>query len=259
MCRHVPNWKKIFEKHGVVFKTNVKITKFVTSARLNSQLEALEVSATTETTETSNSSTLKCDFLVYCGQNDADYDAFRAINDAGLVYDGRLVVNGAFKTSDPKLFAAGNVCRFSRRFFQLKLQEHYNQKELAELLASSVLQEVDPFASSSGAKATQEPSSPRISGAVTAAVAAVIPPPDLKMSIVRTAQVLEDNHLVIISNPNLKNTLSLRPALTTTTSKGYMTFQFDELGVLNRLVFFLEKNKLKPRIWRVSFGCMKAF
>ena len=44
----------------------------------------------------------------------------RCIEHAGeagvLVCDGRLVVDAAFRTNDPKIFAAGTVATFSRRF-----------------------------------------------------------------------------------------------------------------------------------------------
>lgn len=32
-----------------------------------------------------------------------------------LVCDGRLVVDAAFRTNDPKIFAAGTIAKFSRR------------------------------------------------------------------------------------------------------------------------------------------------
>lgn len=34
---------------------------------------------------------------------------------AGLMCDGRLVVDAAFRTNDPKIFAAGSIAKFSRR------------------------------------------------------------------------------------------------------------------------------------------------
>ena len=34
---------------------------------------------------------------------------------AGLMCDGRLVVDAAFRTNDPRIFAAGTIAKFSRR------------------------------------------------------------------------------------------------------------------------------------------------
>ena len=38
----------------------------------------------------------------------------RSAGRSGLVYDGRLVVDGAFKTANPKIFAGGPLTKFSR-------------------------------------------------------------------------------------------------------------------------------------------------
>ena len=39
----------------------------------------------------------------------------KAAADSDLVCDGRLVVDAAFRTVDPKILAAGTVAKFSRR------------------------------------------------------------------------------------------------------------------------------------------------
>lgn len=44
-----------------------------------------------------------------------DRDAFRAINDACLVFDGRLVIDRTFRTNDPSIYAAGPLTKYSRR------------------------------------------------------------------------------------------------------------------------------------------------
>lgn len=52
--------------------------------------------------------------LVMADVKDVDIMLFECINGASLVYDGRIVVDGAFRTNDPSIFAAGTVARFSR-------------------------------------------------------------------------------------------------------------------------------------------------
>lgn len=53
--------------------------------------------------------------LLLCGDNpSADPDIFHAVNDSGLVYDGRLVVDSTFGTSDPFILAGGTLTKFSR-------------------------------------------------------------------------------------------------------------------------------------------------
>lgn len=43
-----------------------------------------------------------CAWLLCCQHNDADADIFRAVNESGLVYDGRLVVDGHMRTTDAR-------------------------------------------------------------------------------------------------------------------------------------------------------------
>ena len=57
---------------------------------------------------------LSCGTLLLCDRFSADIDVYSAVNDAGLVYDGGIVVDGNFCTTDPCIFAAGSCTRFSR-------------------------------------------------------------------------------------------------------------------------------------------------
>ncbi|TYZ65955.1 hypothetical protein PybrP1_007064 [[Pythium] brassicae (nom. inval.)] len=213
-----------------------------------------------------------CAWLLCCQQNDADYDIFRAINESGLVYDGRLVVNGHMRTTDPHVFAAGSLCRFSRRFIHAKLQEHYSSRECGELLAASLLRVLDPLAagatarpSASGAhgdessrgvlttrKSLSGSSSAPGLGAANTVVSptttpngqVVVPPPEMHMPVVRAAVVLGGKHYVQISVPSLTNTLSLQALPTNAESASssnsgarYTCLLFDDVGVLNRLEY----------------------
>lgn len=64
--------------------------------------------------DTDRENVLACDLLL-CGDTpNADPDVFRAANNSGLVYDGRLVVDPSFRTSDPAVLAGGTLTKFSR-------------------------------------------------------------------------------------------------------------------------------------------------
>ena len=56
------------------------------------------------------------DLLICCGSKDVDGDIFAAANESGLVYDGRLVVDGRFRTADASIYAGGTLTKHSRRF-----------------------------------------------------------------------------------------------------------------------------------------------
>ena len=52
--------------------------------------------------------------LLGCDERDVDQRLFAALDSFGLVTDGGVVVDGAFRTNDARVFAAGDVAKFSR-------------------------------------------------------------------------------------------------------------------------------------------------
>ena len=73
---------------------------------------------------------------------DVSYQVFRAIQDNGLVYNGRLIVQADFRTIDDSIFGAGRICEFSQRYKSLALgrslrMDRYNQTEVGRALAAS--------------------------------------------------------------------------------------------------------------------------
>ena len=85
--------------------------------------------------------------LVCCAKVDVDQDVFAAINESGLVYDGRLVVDGRFRTADPAIYAAGTLTKHSRRFGRnRRCHDEYNSREVGQALAKALVEEVDPLA-----------------------------------------------------------------------------------------------------------------
>ena len=52
--------------------------------------------------------------LLGCDVGDVDQRLFAALDAFGLVTDGGVVVDGAFRTNDARVFAAGDVAKFSR-------------------------------------------------------------------------------------------------------------------------------------------------
>jgi len=86
-----------------------------------------------------------CTLLVCADQPDVDQDLFQAVNGSGLVYDGRLVVDLRFCTTDPSIYGGGSLCKFSRRYRNAATLENFNSREVGARLAQSVLQVVDPL------------------------------------------------------------------------------------------------------------------
>ena len=85
--------------------------------------------------------------LLCASTPDVDADIFHAINDCGLVYDGRIVVDTHFCTIDKAIFSGGTIAKFSRRLRPKSNQEAYAPREVGAKLAAAVLEQVDPLAS----------------------------------------------------------------------------------------------------------------
>uniref|UniRef100_A0A0X3PA99 Uncharacterized protein n=1 Tax=Schistocephalus solidus TaxID=70667 RepID=A0A0X3PA99_SCHSO len=74
-----------------------------------------------------------------------DYEFFKAVNDACLVFDGRLVIDVNFHTNDPCIRAAGPVTKLQRIYYNDNYTHALcNSFEVGERLAKSLLQLFDP-------------------------------------------------------------------------------------------------------------------
>jgi hypothetical protein len=68
-----------------------------------------------------------------------DARIFSALDDSGIVYDGRLVVDHNFVATDPAIFAGGSIAKFSRRYRAPLPLSRYDSREVGEAVALSVL------------------------------------------------------------------------------------------------------------------------
>lgn len=88
---------------------------------------------------------LECAVFFSFSRKSVDCDAFRAINDACLVFDGRLVVDSSFHTNDPSIYAAGPMTKYSRRYHAEEWSHCcFQSKEVGQSLASVLLAQCDP-------------------------------------------------------------------------------------------------------------------
>ncbi|KAI3380497.1 hypothetical protein SNEBB_011095 [Seison nebaliae] len=74
-----------------------------------------------------------------------DYHLFRAVNEAALVYDGRLVIDSEFHTNDPSIRAAGPLTKYGRTYHDnYNTHASYNPVEVGEHIANCMLRLFDP-------------------------------------------------------------------------------------------------------------------
>ncbi|XP_063299787.1 cilia- and flagella-associated protein 61 [Pelobates fuscus] len=88
---------------------------------------------------------LNCCVFFSFAQKKVDFDAFRAINDACLVYDGRLVIDSTFHTNDISIRAAGSLTKYSKRYYADGWSHsNFSSKQIGFQLAANVLHLFDP-------------------------------------------------------------------------------------------------------------------
>ncbi|XP_032909792.1 cilia- and flagella-associated protein 61 isoform X2 [Catharus ustulatus] len=88
---------------------------------------------------------LQCSAFFSFAYKTLDYEASKAISDAYLVLDGRLVIDAKFHTNDPSIRAAGPLTKFSRRYWRDDVtHSNFNSKEIGSELAASMLSLFDP-------------------------------------------------------------------------------------------------------------------
>jgi hypothetical protein len=91
---------------------------------------------------------LSCRILITADSHNVDPDVFNAVHGNGLVYDGRLIVDHQFRTTDPAIFGAGSLCEFSRRFRRKNgtylRHDGFNGREVGTELAHALLRILDP-------------------------------------------------------------------------------------------------------------------
>ncbi|XP_060630072.2 cilia- and flagella-associated protein 61 [Anolis sagrei] len=88
---------------------------------------------------------LQCAAFFNFTNKNVDYDAFKAVNDACLVYDGRLVIDTNFHTNDVAIRAAGPLTKFSNIYYANEWTHiNFSSKEIGFQLAATMLNLFDP-------------------------------------------------------------------------------------------------------------------
>ena len=92
-------------------------------------------------TNQDNEMTLQAGALVCCDVKDVDADVFACVDGSGLVFDGRLVVDGQCRTADARVYAAGDIAKFSRSLAKRGTNlrhENLDGRECGHVLASAI-------------------------------------------------------------------------------------------------------------------------
>ncbi|KAM3841985.1 cilia- and flagella-associated protein 61 [Vipera latastei] len=88
---------------------------------------------------------LQCSAFFNFTKRKVDYETFKAVNDACLVYDGRLVIDTNFHTNDVSIRAAGPLTKFSNIYYANEwTHSNFSSKEIGFQLAATMLNLFDP-------------------------------------------------------------------------------------------------------------------
>ncbi|XP_065487730.1 cilia- and flagella-associated protein 61 isoform X1 [Caloenas nicobarica] len=88
---------------------------------------------------------LQCSAFFNFAYRRVDFETFKAISDARLVFDGRLVIDTKFRTSDASIRAAGPLTKYSRRYYADEwTHSNFSSKEVGFELATSMLDLLHP-------------------------------------------------------------------------------------------------------------------
>nr|XP_029486935.1 cilia- and flagella-associated protein 61 [Oncorhynchus nerka] len=130
--------KKALEKSGVHVHHNCLL------AQMNDGQNPEPITSLSFTSD-SQPLRLECSVFINLSSKGVDYDAFKTINDACLVYDGRLVIDTTFHTNDSTIRAAGPLTKFARRYLADQWSHSsFNSREVGQELAAALLPFFDP-------------------------------------------------------------------------------------------------------------------
>ena len=77
--------------------------------------------------------------FIYAHDKDIDANVLSALNKRSIVFDGRVIVENNYRTTDPNIFAAGPVAMFSLRFGSGRDFEEFSIVEVGRHLATTLL------------------------------------------------------------------------------------------------------------------------
>ncbi|RNF12066.1 uncharacterized protein Tco025E_06527 [Trypanosoma conorhini] len=87
----------------------------------------------------SNSVELGCSLIVCCEDKDIDSHVLSTLNRRSIVFDGRVIVEANYRTTDKCVYAAGPVAMFTRRYGTTPGFDDFNTRDVGTSLAEVLL------------------------------------------------------------------------------------------------------------------------
>ncbi|CAH1279957.1 unnamed protein product [Diabrotica balteata] len=117
---------KIYSSYYFIDWTYDAESNYITKIKFESRHKMLEV---------------ECMAMFVFNEKEISPRVYNVINNAGLVYDGRLVIDSNCQTNDPRIFGAGTLTKYSRKYFAPNMaHKYYNRVEIGKMLGLQISQ-----------------------------------------------------------------------------------------------------------------------
>ncbi|XP_050302065.1 cilia- and flagella-associated protein 61-like [Anthonomus grandis grandis] len=82
---------------------------------------------------------MACQAIIFFYEKSISPRIYQVINSAGLVFDGRLVVDSNCRTNDDRIYGAGTLTKYSRRYFAANMvHKYFNRVEIGRKLGTQI-------------------------------------------------------------------------------------------------------------------------
>jgi NADH dehydrogenase FAD-containing subunit len=98
-----------------------------------------DVATSTEEQRRKKAIEIPATLFVWLHEKDIDTHILSALNKRSIVFDGRVIIEQNYRTTDPNIYAAGPIAMFSRRFGRSNDFERYSALEVGRKLCETVL------------------------------------------------------------------------------------------------------------------------
>ncbi|KAL8430555.1 hypothetical protein Efla_000500 [Eimeria flavescens] len=108
-------WEQPDEGHGFAKSRSLTSLRSVQGSEGATSSSSTAAGASSNPPAPGEPKLLPCRLLLTADRQNIDWDILQAVQEAGLVYDGRMIVQHDFSTSDSSIYAAGSLAEFHRR------------------------------------------------------------------------------------------------------------------------------------------------
>jgi hypothetical protein len=226
---------------GITILPNTKLIA-INKDEKTGHLQSIRVSMDDGSEETVN-----CKVLVTCGESDVDTEVFKLIHENGLVFNGRIIVDSQFRSTDERIYSGGSLVEFSHQYRNETIgrclrMDRYCGKEVGINLARSFLRNLDSQAFEGAGEADDSV-------------------PTLYMAKGKGGMLPGGYHYYYIASPRLAEPVAQRnlpanrlPIVSNTLdieagTGHYIKFEFNNIGLIDAVTYYSKEPIVVQSLW----------